>query len=348
MSNAEQFTCPDCVEGKITAGCAIDKPLISIDCGRCKGTGKVSLPTIELPFSLDDVRNRASNTELPEKIASEIMDHFLMVEIDELPRKREIVDIISRHLVSSAGAPKVNEILCACRTFNVGPARAYLDCCDFLHTTVACPTTKYAPWQPDPKHWEPVVSAPAPSEDGAVAAAREIQQYTFTHDWNDRTLEGIAAIISKHLPATSTVPSAQYEARECFCGTRLEAGLCPNGHDPIREDLVDKVQERMDAVAAAAVDWHEAGQEGGEWFDASERLTQSIERLLEIRTENSKAPALSDKKIGSVPSAGLEEPITTAEREQAIDEWQSRRLARLNGTPSPEPQQCESEGGDEK
>jgi len=24
------------------------------------------------------------------------------------------------------------------------------------------------------------------------------------------------------------------ESNECFCGTELEAGLCPNGHDPMR------------------------------------------------------------------------------------------------------------------
>ena len=24
-------------------------------------------------------------------------------------------------------------------------------------------------------------------------------------------------------------------APECFCGTQLEAGLCPNGHDPVKE-----------------------------------------------------------------------------------------------------------------
>ena len=39
---ARDQICPDCVEGKITAGCAIDKPLISVDCGRCKGTGRIT------------------------------------------------------------------------------------------------------------------------------------------------------------------------------------------------------------------------------------------------------------------------------------------------------------------
>lgn len=57
-----EVSCPDCVEGKITAGCAIDKPLISVDCGRCKGTGRVSLPTINLPFSMEDIRRRVSSS----------------------------------------------------------------------------------------------------------------------------------------------------------------------------------------------------------------------------------------------------------------------------------------------
>lgn len=56
----ELVSCPDCVEGKITTGCSIDKPLISVDCGRCKGTGRIELPTINLPFSMDDIRRNAS------------------------------------------------------------------------------------------------------------------------------------------------------------------------------------------------------------------------------------------------------------------------------------------------
>jgi hypothetical protein len=43
--------CPDCVEGKITAGCAIDRPLISVDCGRCKGTGALKSKTAGAPLS---------------------------------------------------------------------------------------------------------------------------------------------------------------------------------------------------------------------------------------------------------------------------------------------------------
>lgn len=86
------------------------------------------------------------------------------------------------------------------------------------------------------------------------------------------------------LPAAApTAPSAQ--PVECFCGTELEAGLCPNGHDPIKpEALVDAVQDRMDRVVEAAVAWHESGQEGEGWFEAGERLTQAIESLLELRS----------------------------------------------------------------
>lgn len=31
---------------QITAGCAIDRPVISVDCGRCKGTGRVAAPSL--------------------------------------------------------------------------------------------------------------------------------------------------------------------------------------------------------------------------------------------------------------------------------------------------------------
>lgn len=73
---------------------------------------------------------------------------------------------------------------------------------------------------------------------------------------------------------------------ECFCGTELEAGICPNGHDPITAPpnaLVDEVQHRMDQVVDAAVEWHQAGREGGEWFDAAEKLGAAIDSLLELR-----------------------------------------------------------------
>jgi hypothetical protein len=40
------------------------------------------------------------------------------------------------------------EILCACRTFDVGPARAYLDGCEFLHTTMRCPPKKFTATAP--------------------------------------------------------------------------------------------------------------------------------------------------------------------------------------------------------
>jgi hypothetical protein len=40
--------------------------------------------------------------------------------------------------------PQHVETLCACRTFDVGLARAYLDGCEFLHTTVQCPSEKFS------------------------------------------------------------------------------------------------------------------------------------------------------------------------------------------------------------
>jgi hypothetical protein len=48
-SSEGSASCPDCVEGKIAAGCSIDRPLISVDCGRCKGTGQINLPSTPRP-----------------------------------------------------------------------------------------------------------------------------------------------------------------------------------------------------------------------------------------------------------------------------------------------------------
>lgn len=40
---------------------------------------------------------------------------------------------------------------------------------------------------------------------------------------------------------------------------------------------------RMDAVVDAAVEWHQAGREGAEWFDKAETLGAAIDALLELR-----------------------------------------------------------------
>jgi hypothetical protein len=40
---------------------------------------------------------------------------------------------------------------------------------------------------------------------------------------------------------------------ECFCGTELEAGLCPNGHDPIATRVSDTEQRLREALAQAAI-----------------------------------------------------------------------------------------------
>lgn len=69
---------------------------------------------------------------------------------------------------------------------------------------------------------------------------------------------------------------------ECFCGLELEAGICPNGHDPAR--LLDEVDRRKDAVVDAAVAWHQSGREGDEtWFDKAEILGRAIDELLGLR-----------------------------------------------------------------
>ena len=51
------------------------------------------------------------------------------------------------------------------------------------------------------------------------------------------------------------------------------------------EALVNEVQHRMDQVVEAAVEWHQAGHEGTEWFEAAERLGAAIDSLLEMRDD---------------------------------------------------------------
>lgn len=51
------------------------------------------------------------------------------------------------------------------------------------------------------------------------------------------------------------------------------------------DELADEVQRRMDQVVEAAVEWHQAGREGGEWFEAAESLGAAIDSLLELRSD---------------------------------------------------------------
>jgi hypothetical protein len=113
----DEVSCPDCVEGKITAGCAIDRPLISVDCGRCKGTGRIKLPTINLPFSLDDIRKKASQpstaTNSAAVEAAKEIDGYLSrtiyIAITSFARS-DIAAIISKHFPpTEAAIPAVSE-----------------------------------------------------------------------------------------------------------------------------------------------------------------------------------------------------------------------------------------------
>lgn len=56
------------------------------------------------------------------------------------------------------------------------------------------------------------------------------------------------------------------------------------------DELVDEVQHRMDQVVDAAVEWHQAGREGGEWFEAVEKLGAAINSLLELRGDPNNMP----------------------------------------------------------
>lgn len=78
------------------------------------------------------------------------------------------------------------------------------------------------------------------------------------------------------------------------CSPKLRCEDCPDECDT--EDckefgcngetqLIDEVQRRMDQIVEAAVEWHQAGREGGEWLDKAEALAAAIESLLELRSK---------------------------------------------------------------
>ena len=76
---------------------------------------------------LDEIRRRLTNDQSAQPTREEV-DYLLLLLWQPDPRTWE---------------PQHVETLCACRTFDVGPMRAYLDGCDFLHTTVRCPDEKF-------------------------------------------------------------------------------------------------------------------------------------------------------------------------------------------------------------
>lgn len=79
------------------------------------------------------------------------------------------------------------------------------------------------------------------------------------------------------------------------CSPFRYTGLPADANDDDRErmineaGLVDEVQHRMDQVVEAAVEWHQAGQEGGEWIEYADKLGAAINSLLELRDAPSKA-----------------------------------------------------------
>ena len=90
-----------------------------------------------------------------------------------------------------------------------------------------------------------------------------------------------------------------------------EAQLESAAGELVSREAVDEVQRRMDedetillinAVVDAAVEWHQAGREGAEWFDKAEVLGQSIDALLELRAKvdraGSSTPTDEDDKGG--------------------------------------------------
>lgn len=136
------------------------------------------------------------------------------------------------------------------------------------------------------------------SSDQVARAAEEIVEKTKCNEYRGgphRTImaaDAVAAIISRYL-RTAAVPEPAGD--RCTCNH-----CCPSQYERETEEaqcvhadwcalmvtpaLVDEVQRRMDQVVEAAVEWHQAGREGAEWFEAAERLGAAIDSLLELRS----------------------------------------------------------------
>ncbi len=106
-----------------------------------------------------------------------------------------------------------------------------------------------------------------------------------------------ASIIERQIPAPSTKSAAARRAAEeceslitCLLAedekenTRHKFTAIISRHFAATDALVDEVQRRMDQVVEAAVEWHQAGREGTDWFDKAEALGAAIDSLLELRT----------------------------------------------------------------
>jgi hypothetical protein len=82
---------------------------------------------------------------------------------------------------------------------------------------------------------------------------------------------------------------AEHESVDCECFWEQCEAWAKQDANPSTQSaadgLVDEVQRRMDQVVEAAVEWHQAGREGAEWFDKAEALGAAIDSLLELRSK---------------------------------------------------------------
>jgi hypothetical protein len=63
--------------------------------------------------------------------------------------------------------------------------------------------------------------------------------------------------------------------------------------EQMKNEVVDEVQRRMDAVVEAAVEWHQACGENNEWFEKAGTLACAIDSLLALRDK----PALQQVEV---------------------------------------------------
>lgn len=105
------------------------------------------------------------------------------------------------------------------------------------------------------------------------------------------------------------------------------ARLCnPYGYRPVRaySPTVDETQRRMDVVVDAAVEWHQAGREGAEWFDKAEILGNAIDALLELRQpSDAECPCGTTMDASGCPNghdtAPTTHPAVTVDESQNLD-----------------------------
>lgn len=113
-----------------------------------------------------------------------------------------------------------------------------------------------------------------------------------TIEWDKHNARRHELTEAKRSRLLSEAEISELRELQWLAGIKRELQTGPNVVAPVEQsdELGDEVQHRMDQVVEAAVEWHQAGREGAEWFEAAERLGAAIDSLLELRGEPSQMP----------------------------------------------------------